>query len=106
MPADLGARLTHMQGWVSLARIGSGIGMSTNKTNIPDFEKALSELESLVEKMEQGELTLEQSLQHFERGVALTRTCQQALEQAQFKFDQLTDAEESDASGTPDDESA
>ena len=73
--------------------------MSKESSKIPDFELALSELESLVEKMEQGELTLEQSLQHFERGVELTKTCQQALEQAQFKFDQLTDTDESDAAG-------
>lgn len=50
-----------------------------------DFEKALKELEQLVEKMEEGNLSLEQSLQHFERGVALTRACQQALQNAEQK---------------------
>ena len=44
----------------------------------PDFETALQELETLVEKMEQGELSLEESLSHFERGVKLSSTCQQA----------------------------
>jgi exodeoxyribonuclease VII small subunit len=50
-----------------------------------DFEKALGELEALVEKMEQGELTLEESLRQFERGIALTRACQKALADAEQK---------------------
>lgn len=50
-----------------------------------DFEKALQELEQLVEKMEEGELSLEESLKHFERGIALTRSCQQALQAAEQK---------------------
>lgn len=48
-----------------------------------DFEKALRELEQLVESMEQGDLTLEQSLKDFERGIELTRACQQALQSAE-----------------------
>jgi len=55
----------------------------------PDFEAALQELETLVEKMEQGELSLEDSLQHFERGVTLSRTCQQALKAAEQKVEVL-----------------
>ncbi len=55
----------------------------------PDFESALQELETLVEKMEQGELSLEDSLQHFERGVNLSRTCQQALKAAEQKVEIL-----------------
>lgn len=50
-----------------------------------DFESALAELEQLVEQMEQGELSLEESLQQFERGIALTRACQQALQAAEQK---------------------
>lgn len=50
-----------------------------------DFEKALKELEQLVEKMEEGDLSLEESLKHFERGIALTRACQQALQSAEQK---------------------
>ena len=50
-----------------------------------DFEKAIDELEQLVEKMEQGNLSLEASLQLFERGVALTRACQKALTEAEQK---------------------
>jgi exodeoxyribonuclease VII small subunit len=55
----------------------------------PDFEAALQELETLVEKMEQGELSLEDSLSHFERGVKLSRTCQQALKDAEQKVEIL-----------------
>ena len=53
------------------------------------FEQSLKELETLVEKMEQGDLSLEESLQHFERGVQLTRACQQALKDAEQKFETL-----------------
>ena len=55
------------------------------KSKTPDFESALHELESIVERMEKGELTLEESLQQFERGVLLTRTCQQSLHDAEQK---------------------
>jgi exodeoxyribonuclease VII small subunit len=56
-----------------------------------DFEQALKELEALVEKLENGELSLEESLKHFERGVALTRICQTALENAEQKVQILTE---------------
>ena len=55
------------------------------KTTEFDFEKALGELEALVKKMEQGELSLEESLRQFERGIALTRACQKALAEAEQK---------------------
>ncbi len=48
-----------------------------------DLEQALRELESLVNQMEAGELSLDESLKHFERGVALTRACQKALSEAE-----------------------
>ena len=53
------------------------------------FEKSLKELEALVAKMEQGNLSLEESLQHFERGIQLTRACQEALKQAEQKVEIL-----------------
>ena len=60
------------------------------KKKVPiDFESALKELESLVEKMEQGDIRLEDSLQHFERGIELTRHCQQALQEAEQKVQVL-----------------
>ena len=55
------------------------------------FEAAMAELEQLVEKMEDGDLTLDQSLQAFERGVALTRLCQTELKNAELKVQQLTE---------------
>lgn len=58
-------------------------------TSIADFEKSLEELETLVRNLEQGELSLEQSLTAFERGVKLTRACQQALKSAEQRVEQL-----------------
>ena len=55
------------------------------KEPIVDFEAAMSELESLVEKMEQGEFSLEDSIKQFERGMALARMCQKALRVAEQK---------------------
>ena len=49
------------------------------------FEESLAELEQLVERMEQGNLPLEESLKLFERGIQLTRTCQNALKDAEQK---------------------
>jgi exodeoxyribonuclease VII small subunit len=63
--------------------------MTRKKPTTPGFEKALQELEKLVEKMEQGELSLEDSLQHFEQGVQLSRACQQALKEAEQKVEIL-----------------
>jgi exodeoxyribonuclease VII small subunit len=54
------------------------------------FEASLSELEAIVERLEQGELSLEESLGAFERGVQLTRACQQALDQAEQRVRILT----------------
>lgn len=54
------------------------------------FEQAMQELETIVSKMEQGDITLEASLQSFERGIALARRSQNLLEQAQQKVQILT----------------
>jgi len=62
---------------------------SASKSSDLDFEAAIKELESLVERMEQGDQSLEQSLKDFERGVELTRTCQKALKQAEQKVQLL-----------------
>ncbi len=65
--------------------------MNEKKEKLPDFEKSLEELESLVERLESGELSLDQSLKQFKRGVELTRHCQAVLEQAQQAVEKLTD---------------
>lgn len=62
---------------------------SQKSDQLLDFEKSLKELESLVERMEQGETSLEQSLKDFERGIELTRQCQTALQQAEQRVQQL-----------------
>lgn len=54
-----------------------------------DFETAMRDLEELVERLEQGDLPLEESLAAFERGVLLTRTCQTALKEAEQKVEIL-----------------
>jgi exodeoxyribonuclease VII small subunit len=59
------------------------------KQETPDFETAMRDLEELVERLEQGDLPLEESLAAFERGVMLTRTCQTALKEAEQKVEIL-----------------
>jgi exodeoxyribonuclease VII small subunit len=54
-----------------------------------DFETAMRDLEELVERLEQGDLPLEESLAAFERGVMLTRACQTALKEAEQKVEIL-----------------
>ena len=55
----------------------------------PSLEESLAELESLVERLESGDLTLEEALKEFERGVKLTRECQAALKDAEQKVEIL-----------------
>lgn len=61
--------------------------MSENKQ--PSIENTLEQLESLVEKMESGELSLEDSLAAFEKGIKLTRQCQETLQKAEDKVQDL-----------------
>ncbi len=63
--------------------------MDKQPDKFPDFEKALAELEALVEKLESGELDLDESLADFKRGVELTRQCQAVLDRAQQSVEQL-----------------
>jgi exodeoxyribonuclease VII small subunit len=58
---------------------------------VADFEASLDALEQLVEKMEHGEMSLEESLAAYERGIGLYRRCQQALEQAELRVRLLSD---------------
>jgi exodeoxyribonuclease VII small subunit len=55
------------------------------KNTVFDFERSMREIEALVDKMEAGDLSLEESLKQFERGVQLTRACQKALSEAEQK---------------------
>lgn len=67
----------------------------TKEKNI-NFEKSLESLNELVEKMEQGNLSLEASLKSFEQGVTLIRQCQQALNQAEQKVSILIEQQGKD----------
>ena len=58
---------------------------SEKKAPPVDFEAAMGELESLVEKMELGEFSLDESIKQFERGMVLARSCQKSLRAAEQK---------------------
>ena len=60
-------------------------------TSIKDFEAAIAELESIVKKLEEGDLALEQSLALFERGVQLSRFCHTRLEEAERRIEVLNE---------------
>ena len=58
---------------------------------IKDFEAALTELDAIVKKLEDGDIPLEQSLQLFERGVQLSRFCHARLEEAERRIEILNE---------------
>ncbi len=62
--------------------------MARKKASV-DFEQSLTDLQTLVERLENGELSLEDSLTAFEQGIRLTRECQGALAQAEQKVQML-----------------
>jgi exodeoxyribonuclease VII small subunit len=64
---------------------------------VVDFEHSLDELEQLVAKMEGGDLSLDESLASFERGIGLFRHCQQSLEQAELRVRLLLDPDAPDS---------
>ncbi len=63
--------------------------MSKKKDSTFNFEESLASLENLVSAMEDGDLSLEESLQAFEKGIRLTRECQSALQNAEQKVQVL-----------------
>lgn len=67
------------------------------KNEEPTFEQALEALETLVERLEKGELTLEESLKLYEEGIRLSRLCHGKLEEAEGKIEMLL----KDARGEP-----
>jgi exodeoxyribonuclease VII small subunit len=88
-------------------------------TSIKDFEAAIAELDSIVKKLEEGDMPLEQSLALYERGVQLSRFCHARLEEAERRIEILSErgelkpapasltasAEGADARATPRDRS-
>ena len=85
------APLTDAIPCANVSRFATGVAVLAKKNTPVDFETALKELETLVEKMEQGDIRLEESLKHFERGIQLTRQCQQALQAAEQKVQILVE---------------
>ena len=63
----------------------------------PDFEKTLAELEKLVVNLEDGDLSLDESLSRFKHGIELTQRCQSVLDKAQQTVDQLTNIEDQES---------
>jgi exodeoxyribonuclease VII small subunit len=66
-------------------------GPQGGPTTIKDFEAAIAELESIVKKLEEGDLALEASLQLYERGVHLSRFCHSRLEDAERRIEILNE---------------
>lgn len=64
---------------------------SQDASAVADFEQSMQALEQLVAKMEAGDMTLEQSLDAYSKGVSLYQRCQSALEQAELRVRQLSD---------------
>lgn len=63
--------------------------MTNDPKKLPSLEQSLNEISTLVDHMEHHDLTLEQSLNHFERGITLVKHCQKILEEAEQKVQVL-----------------
>jgi exodeoxyribonuclease VII small subunit len=63
---------------------------SHSEPQTPDFEQALAELESIIQRIESGQIGLEKSITEYERGVGLIRRCRQVLERAEQRVEELT----------------
>ena len=68
---------------------------------LKDFEKSLKRLEEIVGKLENGELTLEDSLKLFEEGTKLSKSCEKQLNQAQRKVEMLVKDEDGELQEVP-----
>ena len=64
------------------------------------FEEALAELESIVQRLEQGKVDLEESITIYERGEALKKHCEALLKKAEARIEKITVAPDGQASGT------
>ena len=71
--------------------------MPADNATLDQFEKKLAELEELVQALESGDAPLEQAVQHFERGMALSKSCEALLKQAELKVQQLTQSTDGEA---------
>lgn len=64
--------------------------MST-QTKLPEFEQSLNELQKIVELLEKGEMSLQESLKAFEQGVHLSASCEKILNEAEQRIEQVLD---------------
>jgi exodeoxyribonuclease VII small subunit len=71
--------------------------MNKKTEQSPDFEETLAELEKLVQGLEKGDLSLDESLSGFKQGIDLTRQCQTALDNAQQTVELLTNTQDEDS---------
>ena len=78
-------------------RPDEGSNENVEESPVAGFEKALDELEQLVQRMEQGDMSLDETLADYERGVGLFRNCRHALEQAELRVRLLSDPADPDS---------
>lgn len=78
--------------------------MTTTRKKSPDLEKSLTQLEEIVQELEEGDLPLEQALKQFEKGVKLSRDCQTALRAAEQRVKILLEGELKDLEADPEDD--
>ena len=71
--------------------------MNKKTESQPNFEETLVELEKLIENLEEGELSLDETLSGFKHGIELTRQCQAALDNAQQTVELLTKNQDEDS---------
>jgi exodeoxyribonuclease VII small subunit len=78
--------------------------VSNTAKKTPDLEKTLSQLEEIVQELEEGDIPLEKALKQFEKGVKLSRDCQTALQAAEQRVKILLDGELKDLEAAEDDD--
>jgi exodeoxyribonuclease VII small subunit len=77
--------------------------VSSQKKSPPNLEKSLQQLEDIVQQLEEGDIPLEKALQQFEKGVKISRDCQQALDSAEQRVKVLIENELQDFEADGDD---
>ncbi|MHC4975584.1 MAG: exodeoxyribonuclease VII small subunit [Planctomycetota bacterium] len=70
---------------------------STKKqTALPDFEKAIEQIEAITSTIEEGEIGLEESLEHYEKGIELIRQCRATLDRVEQRIQELNELAEAE----------
>ncbi len=78
----------------AMARTAKGNG-SPSASDGPGFDECLGDLEGIVDRLERGDLQLEEAIEHYQRGIGLLKRCHQTLEGYRAQVEELTkDAEE------------